>query len=194
MFGWLTRCLPGFSILALIFLLICAFSNLMSSRAWRDIFPPWVSQPLHEGWWIGLNMAQIIFVIYAMLIHFQMFAFTLRLGWSMLRVTAKTREALGRRPTPKRAVSVSSASSSSSSPCPTLDEGYESQSLSPVSLPSPNPFSEKLYSITGSKVEEDELIHAIILPNYSEDLHTLETTLNVLASHPRARSQYEVSA
>ncbi|KAJ6007424.1 hypothetical protein N7540_011400 [Penicillium herquei] len=122
-----------------------------------------------------------------------MFAFTLRLGWAFFRVTAKTREALGRRPTQNRSVSVSSASSSSSSSPPLiLDEGYESQSLSPMSLPSPNPFSEKLYSIAAAKVE-DELIHAIILPNYSEDLHTLETTLNVLASHPRARSQYEVS-
>ncbi|KAJ5349413.1 hypothetical protein N7541_007140 [Penicillium brevicompactum] len=37
-----------------------------------------------------------------------------------------------------------------------------------------------------------ELIHAIVLPNYCEDLHTLETTLKVLASHPRARSQYEI--
>ncbi|KAJ5626577.1 hypothetical protein N7528_004004 [Penicillium herquei] len=162
----------------------------MSSHIWRDIFPPWVSQPLHGGYWIGLNLAQVIFVIYAMLIHFQMFAFTIRLAWSIFRVTAKTREALGRR-LPQRSVSVSSASSSSassSSPSIIFDEGYESRSLSPVSLPSPNPFNEKLYSINAAKVEH-ELIHAIILPNYSEDLHTLETTLNVLASHPRARSQ-----
>ena len=38
----------------------------------------------------------------------------------------------------------------------------------------------------------EEVIHAIILPNYKEDIDTLRTTLHVLASHPRASSQYEV--
>jgi hypothetical protein len=39
---------------------------------------------------------------------------------------------------------------------------------------------------------EDRVVHAIILPNYMEDLGTLRETLDVLASHRRARSQYEV--
>jgi hypothetical protein len=37
-----------------------------------------------------------------------------------------------------------------------------------------------------------EVTHAIIVPNYSETLETLASTLRVLASHPRARTQYEV--
>ncbi|RDW92830.1 glycosyltransferase family 2 protein [Aspergillus mulundensis] len=37
-----------------------------------------------------------------------------------------------------------------------------------------------------------EVTHAIIIPNYKEDIGTLRETLNVLASHPRARSRYEV--
>lgn len=185
MLTWFSRCLPGFSIITLVFLLVCAFSDLVKSRLWRAVFPPWVGQPLHGGWWNGLSPAQSIFVVYCMMIHLHMFTFCLRLGWSILRLTARTKEALGRRFTE---IPLDSPYSSPS------DEGYDSQPLSPVSLPSPDPFNEKLSSVNVPKgVAEDELTHAIILPNYCEDLHTLETTLRVLASHPRARSQYEVS-
>lgn len=43
-------------------------------------------------------------------------------------------------------------------------------------------------------VNNQEVVHAIILPNYEENFDTLWTTLHVLASHPRAASQYEVSS
>jgi hypothetical protein len=39
---------------------------------------------------------------------------------------------------------------------------------------------------------ENRIIHAIILPNYMEDIATLRETLDVLASHRKARTQYEV--
>lgn len=184
MLGWVTRCLPGFSIIGLVVLLVFSFSNILTSQPRRSVFPPWVGQPFKEGWWSGLNIAQSIFVVYAVIIHIQMSSFTLRLAWSIFRVTAKTREALGRRPTKNFSVSPSPSAQ---------DEGYSSQPISPVSLPSPGPLAEKINLINiGSDPIEDELIHAIILPNYCEDLHTLETTLKVLASHPRAKSQYEV--
>ncbi|KAI3105138.1 CAZyme family GT2 [Penicillium roqueforti] len=41
-------------------------------------------------------------------------------------------------------------------------------------------------------VNNQEVVHAIILPNYEENFDTLWTTLHVLASHPRAASQYEI--
>jgi hypothetical protein len=40
--------------------------------------------------------------------------------------------------------------------------------------------------------DEDLVLHAIILPNYKEDMDTLKETLEVLASHPQAKSSYEV--
>ena len=36
-------------------------------------------------------------------------------------------------------------------------------------------------------------IHAILLPNYKEDIDTLRETLDVLASHAQARTSYDVS-
>ncbi|KAJ6110815.1 hypothetical protein N7486_003050 [Penicillium sp. IBT 16267x] len=184
MLGWVARCLPGFSIIGLIILLVFTFSDILTSARWGSVFPSWVGQPFKEGWWSGLNVAQAFFVVYAVIIHVQMSSFTLRLAWSIFQVTAKTREALGRRPAGKFAVSPSPSAQ---------DEGYSSEPISPVSLPSPDPFTEKINPMSiGSDPIENELIHAIILPNYCEDLHTLETTLKVLASHPRAKSQYEV--
>jgi hypothetical protein len=44
------------------------------------------------------------------------------------------------------------------------------------------------------KGEDDDLIlHTVILFNYKEDMDTLKETLLVLASHPQAKSSYEVS-
>ena len=40
--------------------------------------------------------------------------------------------------------------------------------------------------------EKKPLVHAIILPNYKEELDTLRETLDVLACHPQASSSYEV--
>ncbi|KAG5987584.1 hypothetical protein E4U54_004934 [Claviceps lovelessii] len=39
---------------------------------------------------------------------------------------------------------------------------------------------------------EDGVVHAIMIPNYKEEMDTLQETLEVLASHPQARSSYDV--
>lgn len=36
------------------------------------------------------------------------------------------------------------------------------------------------------------VVHAILLPNYKEDIDTLRETLEVLASHAQARTSYDV--
>ena len=53
--------------------------------------------------------------------------------------------------------------------------------------------SEMRYSITEIELDQDKVIHAIIIPNYKEDIDGLRETLEVLASHPQARSVYDVS-
>lgn len=42
--------------------------------------------------------------------------------------------------------------------------------------------------------DQDKVIHAIIIPNYKEDVEGLRETLDVLASHPQARVSYDVSS
>lgn len=46
---------------------------------------------------------------------------------------------------------------------------------------------------TDAGVEQEKILHAIIIPNYKENIDDLRETLDVLASHPQARSTYDVS-
>lgn len=184
MLGWVTRCLPGFSIIGLVLLLVFAFSDILNSALWRGFFPPSPSNPSKDSWWSGLNPAQIAFVAYAIVIHTHMVGFTLRLAWSIFRATHEMKRALERRLwEPKLASSRSDG------------EEYADQPMSPISMSSSDTFEAntgKGMANGTMDAAEGEIIHAIILPNYCEDHHTLETTLKVLASHPRAKSQYEV--
>jgi hypothetical protein len=166
---WLSRCLPGLSIIALILMLVFAFSDLLKSSLWKSFFPP-STKPPSESPWSGLSIPQIFFVVYIVFIHTQMFAFTIRLGLSLFNITKQTRRAINRRQ-------------------------LENDPDSPFTTESRDPFDQSLSKslhTTEIEVGTPELINAIILPNYCEDLHTLETTLKVLASHPRAKSQYDV--
>ena len=186
MLGWLTRCLPGFSLIGLTLLLLCAFTDILQSPLAKKLLPqPPISSPGQEGPWSGLVWPQRIFIIYTLWLHVHTLAFTLRLVWSILTAIRSTREVLQRR-------LETSPISSPQSPQP-VDQLYSDQPISPVSLSSPSisPYDKKNF-VSTHELTEKELVHAIILPNYSEDLHTLETTLRVLASHPRAKSQYEV--
>lgn len=53
--------------------------------------------------------------------------------------------------------------------------------------------SDMIDSVTDVEYDQDKVIHAIIIPNYKEDVDGLRETLDVLASHPQARLSYDVS-
>jgi len=53
--------------------------------------------------------------------------------------------------------------------------------------------SDMIESVTDVEFDQDKVIHAIIVPNYKEDVDGLRETLDVLASHPQARLSYDVS-
>lgn len=178
MLVWLSRCLPGFSIIALTATLVFAFSDLLKSALWKSLFPPSEGTPW-EGPWKGLGIAQSVFVVYNIFVHTQMFAFTLRLGWSFTNMIKQTRHAIQRRPSDVPIAPIDHRDS--------VDTDYSLWSSSDISVAKP-------VTVAQGKFRTPELVHAIILPNYCEDLHTLETTLRVLASHPRAKTQYEVKS
>lgn len=187
MWGWVTRCLPGLSIIALVMLLLGAFTDVFESSLWKGLYPPSTGKSEQDGIWSGLSIAQSVFVVYAVLVHCHMFGFTLRLAFSIFRATGKTKVALERR----------FWSAPPSSPQSENGEYTEEQQqpMSPISVSSADSLIAKpaQADVLVNEIPEEELVHAIILPNYGEDLHTLETTLKVLASHPRAKTQYEVS-
>lgn len=183
MFHWASRCLPGFSIIALALLLVFT-SNTLSLAPWTGLGP---NPPAAGGESPSLNVAQKIFMVYTVFVHTNMLAFAVRLSCSLWYATKATKQVLSRRRVGRSSREGSTSSSSGS------QDGFIDMPSSPSQkLPDPSVF--KLNDPVVTEVDDDaEVVHAIILPNYGEDLHTLATTLNVLASHPRARSQYEVS-
>lgn len=179
--------MPGLSIIALIMLLLGAFTNVFESSLWKGWYPPSTGETEQDGIWSGLSIAQSIFVVYALVVHCHLFGFTLRLAFSIFSATGKTKLAFERR----------FWSTSPSSPPSENGEFTEEQyPMSPVSVSSADSLIAKppQTDVLANEFPEEEIVHAIILPNYGEDLHTLETTLKVLASHPRAKTQYEVRA
>ncbi len=45
---------------------------------------------------------------------------------------------------------------------------------------------------TDADAGQEKILHAILVPNYKENIDDLRETLDVLASHPQARSNYDV--
>jgi hypothetical protein len=164
-------------------------------------FPWWTSelaaqQPApssHQGKHERMKFAQKIFVGYLILVHLNMFGFTVRLCFSLLGFWRQARMSLqhthfqGYKKQNAEHISDSTYASSISSA--SFDDSFSA----PLS---PRYADVDIYSLKDQyftpATPNDELIHAIIVPNYCEDMHTLFTTLSVLASHPRARTQYEV--
>ncbi|KAM0287661.1 hypothetical protein ACHAQH_000190 [Verticillium albo-atrum] len=78
-------------------------------------------------------------------------------------------------------------SSSSLSSSETLTSYYACSSISSQ----PGDPEVEAYSDSGDYAI-DRVIHAIIIPNYKEEVDTLRETLEVLASHPQAINSYDV--
>ncbi|GKZ28266.1 hypothetical protein AbraIFM66950_000078 [Aspergillus brasiliensis] len=170
MLQWSSRCLPGFSILLLISLLLLAFSDNADWNLRKSPRPSPPRKPAHDPSHV-LTLSQAFFAIYTVAIHLNMFTFTLRLIWSLFWVTRRTQQVFQRRIWPKHASKLDSTSES------LLHLGNLPVSTGEQSVP---------------KAPTKDIIHAIIIPNYREDVDTLRTTLSVLASHPNARLHYEI--
>jgi hypothetical protein len=180
MVNWLSRCVPGFSTLLLLTVLVLAFGDIDISSPilhWggsqRLIIPRQAvahPQPVQ----LRLKLSQKIFMYYYLFVHADTFGFAIRLCVSIVLVKRKLKATLRRRHDPPSSFSSESDSDTLSLDYVQLDPHHSY--LRPVSI----------------ETKLEEVIHAIIVPNYEEDLDTLRTTLAVLASHPRAATQYEV--
>ncbi|KAM0345287.1 hypothetical protein ACHAPU_006686 [Fusarium lateritium] len=81
-------------------------------------------------------------------------------------------------------------------------DSYASRSSSDTLVSSQNDASSSTTSEAGDCDPEfftdgvsgacDNVVHAIVIPNYKEELDTLRETLDVLASHPQAHYSYDV--
>ncbi|GKZ67738.1 hypothetical protein AnigIFM50267_002226 [Aspergillus niger] len=169
MLQWSSRCLPGFSFLLLIALLHLAFFDNADWNLRKSQRPSPPRKPVHDPNRV-LTLVQALFAIYTVVIHLNMFSFTLRLTWSLFWVARRTRQVFQRR-------IGSNASKLDTTGDTLLDFSTLQGSANEQILPDSRGI---------------DIIHAIIVPNYREDVDTLRTTLSVLASHPHARFHYEI--
>ncbi|CAK7202791.1 hypothetical protein SEUCBS139899_005518 [Sporothrix eucalyptigena] len=138
----------------------------------------------------GAGIWTVIFSWYCLLIHVLVFSFPLRACWAIwdvttsLRKTAKSksledfklghfRRGSSTSLSSAETLTSSRASSSANSEAGDVDTEFSTDSESTVTV-------------------QDRVVHAIIIPNYKEEMDSLRETLDVLASHPHARSSYDV--
>ena len=170
MFRWFCRCIPGISTLCLVALLAVAFSNVNTTSHGS---PP------------RLRTSQKVVIFYSVFIHLNTLSFALRLCWSILIVKNKIKNILQH-----RRKLCSGPDCDVNGPYVDHIPAGRIRSEEDTLLPLPNGEGNDL--LENDHLADEEIVHAIILPNYGEDLDTLKSTLSVLASHPRAATQYEV--
>lgn len=138
---------------------------------------------------MGSGYSTMIFAYYCLAIHLLVFMFPLRACWAIfdltrrLKKTAKSKTLKEFKFAHRRRLSSTSLSSSE-----TLTSSRDGSSTSSSEA---GDIEAEFYA--DADVEPDRVVHAIIVPNYKEEMDTLRETLEVLASHPQARYTYDVS-
>ncbi len=194
LFGWCSARAPGISILMLLALSYWVLSSELAPKtaeasihsSLRHGKAPYASRHSDPSIRNAGNWT-IFWAYYSLYMHVITVVFPLRACWSVdelkrsLKKLARTKQLKDFKYTPKRRLSSTSLSSAY-----TLTSSQSSSSSEAGDI--------ELGLYTDGDVDHDKVIHAIIIPNYKEDADGLRETLDVLASHAQARTQYDVSA
>lgn len=198
-FTWCSRRAGALSMLVLIALCYWVVSR-EAQEEWQSdefsrenrqaAFKPIVT-PQH-----GAGIWTVVFSYYCLFIHGLVFVFPVRACWSVWTMTQSLKKAAQskaiedyKRTMVRRRVSLTSVSSSATLTSETL--ATESNACSSMFSETSDHEIENYTDAT--EYMEDAVIHAIIIPNYKEEMDTLKETLDVLASHSQARNCYDVS-
>jgi hypothetical protein len=137
---------------------------------------------------VGAGLWTVAFAYYCLFIHVLVFIFPLRAIYSVfemtrsLQKTARSKSLKDFKFAHRRRGSSTSLSSSE-----TLTSSHATSSNSSEA----GDIEAEFY--TDADIAPDRVVHAIVIPNYKEEMDTLRETLEVLASHPQARNSYDVS-
>lgn len=128
----------------------------------------------------------VVFAYYCLLIHFLVFVFPLRACWSIIDLTKSLKKMRSKTLRELRLTGQRRGSSTSLS---------SSETMGSVSSPGSSASSSEAGDLEAEMADRDmsSVLHAIIVPNYKEEMDTLRETLDVLASHPQASISYDVS-
>jgi len=125
----------------------------------------------------GLTASQLILVCWTSFVHFLALVFPVRLCWGTWSLTRKLRKVPERIP---------------SSPKQQPTDYEEKVGDYEVRAEGKYRLSDAFSIEMEAEAKAQLVLHAIIIPNYKEDLDTLRETLDVLACHPQATSSYNV--
>lgn len=141
----------------------------------------------------GAGYWTVAWAWYCLLIHFLVFAFPMRSCWAMIDMTqglqkmSRSKSLKDFKLSHRRRGSSTSLSSSE-----TLTSSKEDSLPSSATSSEAGDIETEFY--TDGDAEPERVIHAIIIPNYKEEVDSLRETLDVLACHPQAQYCYDVSS
>jgi hypothetical protein len=191
-FSWCSRRVGGLSLLALIFLCSWVLFNEIGSTRREAIKYTAASTyqfGFNKGWRATRTEAilPVIFAYYSLFIHILVTIFPFRACWGIWDVTRNLKKVAGSGSKKLKSFKTGRKLSSSSL--------SSAETLTPSSSSSTCSDTEDFDSGYYADVEPDlrRPIHAVLIPNYKEHIDVLRETLDVLASHPQARCQYDVS-
>lgn len=139
----------------------------------------------------GAGSWTYLFAYYCLLVHVLVCLFPLRACWTVWTLTQSMKRAaqsdslLDLKKLASRRDSYASASSSDT--LISIQHDTTSSTTSEAGDCDPDFFTD------GIPAACDNVVHAIVIPNYKEESDTLRETLDVLASHPQAHYSYDVS-
>lgn len=191
--AWFVRCVPGLSILSLLSVILCALGD---PRQWLGWSGERYGGGKGNGYHSGpaqpheppdtLTSTQLFFVFYTVLVHLLALAFPVRLCYAVWQLTREIKSVIAQYGSTYRQSGIRSLTRTLGSP---------GASLSHIETARGESTSRSSSSSGETRIRSDSLgmvVHAILLPNYKEDIDTLRETLEVLASHAQARTSYDV--
>lgn len=192
LFTWCAQRAGGLSMIVLIALCYWVISRESTTEQHRYKY----EQPNNQGTYYsststtGAGIWTYLFSYYCLLIHVLVCVFPLRACWTVWTLTqslkraAQSHSLLDLKKLASRRDSYTSVSSSE-----TLISSHNGGCSSTTS--EAGDIDPELYT-DGVSGAGDNVIHAIVIPNYKEEHDTLKETLEVLASHPQAQDSYDV--
>jgi hypothetical protein len=140
----------------------------------------------------GGGIFTVIFAYICLLIHTLVMGFPVRSCWSIFDMTRCLKKAANSKSIKEYKLAHQRRPSSTSlSSSETLTSSRDGATPSSTSESESGDFEPDFYA--DGEIDPDRVIHAIVIPNYKEEVDTLRETLDVLASHPQARDTYDVS-
>ncbi|KAM4059661.1 glycosyl transferase family group 2 domain-containing protein [Hirsutella rhossiliensis] len=196
LFAWCSRRAGGLSMLALLGLCYWVISqeSTLQRHGYKSERPSAPGASYSSTSTSGAGIWTFVFAYYCLLIHVLVFLFPLRACWSVWDITQSLRRSAQSKALEnfkmglRRRGSSTSISSSETLTSDTLtsDSNAYSSTVSEASDVEPELYTDN------TDAAQDPVIHAIIIPNYKEEMDTLKETLEVLASHPQAHLSYDI--